>query len=121
MKTILFVAAGGALGSVMRYLISKIFTTRFPFGTLVVNVIGCFLIGFFYGIFANRGCSLSADTRAMLTVGLCGGFTTFSTFIKDCSKLLSLDQYLYAGRYLALSILLGFVTLYLGQKTSLYL
>lgn len=121
MKTILFVAAGGALGSVMRYLISKIFTTSFPLGTLVVNVIGCFLIGFFYGIFANRGCSLSAETRAMLTVGLCGGFTTFSTFINDCSKLVSLDQYLHAGLYLALSILLGFVTLYLGQKTSLYL
>ena len=120
MKTIFFIAIGGAVGSVLRYLISRIFTTSFPLGTLVVNVIGCLLIGFFYGIFANRGCHLSSEVRAMLTVGLCGGFTTFSTFINDSCKLVSLDQYLQAGLYLSSSIILGFFALYLGQKTSLF-
>ena len=118
MKTILFVAAGGALGSVMRYLISKIFTTSFPLGTLVVNVIGCFLIGFFYGIFANRGCNLSAETRAMLTVGLCGGFTTFSTFSNETFQLLSSGHVATALAYVASSIVIGVTMTMIAIKLS---
>ena len=119
MKTILLVAIGGAFGSVMRYLITKIFTTSFPLGTLVVNVIGCLLIGFFYGLFSLRGCTLSAETRSMLTVGVCGGFTTFSTFINDCSKLVSFDQYLHTAFYISLSLILGFLALFVGQRIAL--
>lgn len=118
MKTVLFVALGGALGSVLRYLICKIFATSFPLGTLVVNVLGCLLIGCFYGVFEHHDCTLSAETRAMLTVGICGGFTTFSTFMNDCTKLVSLEQYLQAGLYLSLSIFLCFAALYVGRKLS---
>lgn len=118
MKLILSIALGGALGSVLRFLISKMFTTSFPLGTLVVNVVGCLLIGLFYGLFANKGCSLSAETRAFLTVGLCGGFTTFSTFMNDCSKLVTLEQYLQVALYLSLSIILGFIAVYIGQKLA---
>ena len=114
MKTIFFIAIGGAVGSVLRYLISRIFTTSFPLGTLVVNVIGCLLIGFFYGIFANRGCHLSSEVRAMLTVGLCGGFTTFSTFSKEALMMLQSGNFWSFAVYVSLSVILGIALLAFG-------
>ena len=116
MKTIIYVALGGALGSVLRYFIGKVFTSTFPIGTLIVNVIGCLMIGYFYGMFSKNGCTLSSEMRALLTVGICGGFTTFSTFMNDCNRLVSLGDYLHTGLYLSLSIILGFIAVYLGQK-----
>ena len=80
---ILAVAAGGALGSVARYLVGigsgKLFGTGFPWGTLIINVTGSFLIGAFVGLFAAKW-DLSQTTRIFLTVGICGGYTTFSTY-----------------------------------------
>jgi len=82
-RFILAVAAGGALGSVARYLVGigsgKLLGTDFPWGTLIINVTGSFLIGAFVGLFAAKW-DLSQATRIFLTVGICGGYTTFSTF-----------------------------------------
>lgn len=115
MKMMLYVALGGAIGSVLRSLIGKAFVTSFPFGTLLVNVLGCLLIGFLYGMF-GKYTMISSEMKALLTVGLCGGFTTFSTFINECNKLVSLGDYINAAIYLAISIIFGFAAVYFGQR-----
>ena len=83
---ILAVALGGALGSVMRYLVGigagKAFGTDFPWGTLIINITGSFVMGVFAGLFATRW-NLPQAARIFLTVGICGGYTTFSTFSLD--------------------------------------
>jgi CrcB protein len=77
------VALGGAIGSVARYLVGigsgRLFGMAFPWGTLIINVTGSFLIGAFIGLFATRW-DLSQTARVFLTIGICGGYTTFSTF-----------------------------------------
>ncbi len=82
MTTILSIAIGGALGAVLRYSISgfayRSFEGSLPWGTLAVNLIGCFAIGFLWNIFENM--SHSPSTRAFIFIGILGAFTTFSTF-----------------------------------------
>ncbi|MBO4963699.1 MAG: CrcB family protein, partial [Prevotella sp.] len=75
---ILLVAAGGAVGSVCRYLLSSVHVASFPWGTLTVNVLGSLLIGLLAGL-SGRGI-LSPELKLLLVTGFCGGFTTFSTF-----------------------------------------
>lgn len=86
LRNLLLVAAGGALGSAARFLLSKVIqenaSTAFPLGTFAVNVAGCFAIGLVYGLSA-RSNAMGADLRLMLTTGFCGGFTTFSTFCNE--------------------------------------
>lgn len=118
MKTILYVALGGALGSVIRYLVTKIVPNNWPYATFAVNVLGCLLIGYLYGLFSKSGCNLSAETRAMLTVGFCGGLTTFSTFMNDSYRMLSIGQNIQVALYLALSIFVGIIAVYFGQKLA---
>ena len=115
MRLILYIAFGGAVGSVLRYFVGRILPTGLPFGTMMVNILGCLLIGFFYGLFAKYT-NISPELKAMLTVGFCGGFTTFSTFMNDCSKFVSLGEYVQMAIYLFLSLTLGFIAVYLGQK-----
>ncbi len=84
-KEILYIGAGGFIGSVLRYLISQLMKQTgdgFPWGTLVVNLLGCLLIGILGGLISRNG-NLSHNLALFLTVGLCGGFTTFSTFSKE--------------------------------------
>src|ERR1700759_857680 len=94
---ILAVAAGGALGSVARYLVGigsgNLFGTNFPWGTLIINMTGSFLIGAFVGLFATKW-DLSEASRIFLTVGICGGYTTFSTFSLDAWYLIERGQIL---------------------------
>jgi fluoride exporter len=86
LQLILPVAAGGAIGSVARYLVGvgvgRAFGTSFPCGTLIINVTGSALIGAIVGLFALRW-NLPEVARVFLTVGICGGYTTFSTFSLD--------------------------------------
>ena len=91
MVLILFVAIGGAVGSVLRFLVSKIVQEKagieFPIGTFVVNVVGAFLIGIFFAYLVER-VSVPASARAMFITGFLGGFTTFSTFSYESVNLL---------------------------------
>ena len=114
---VLFVALGGALGSVARFLISKatqsVCTLSFPIATLIVNVLGCFIIGLLYAIF-ERNATIDPNIRLMLTVGFCGGFTTFSTFINENFNLIGNDNFVVSAIYIGLSVVLGFIGVWLG-------
>ncbi len=114
---ILFVALGGALGSVVRYLVSEWMReasdSAFPLGTLLVNVVGCLLIGLFNGL-AER-CGMGGATKTLLTVGFCGGFTTFSTFMNENLTLMRGGNFLVAMGYAVLSLALGLVAVCLGR------
>ncbi len=117
MQNILFVALGGALGSVARYLVSKAVnetvSSPFPFATLIVNVFGCVLIGVFYTLSDRFG--FDAGIRLLLTVGLCGGFTTFSTFMNENLLLLRSDDIVFAALYVGGSVALGLLGVWAGR------
>ena len=86
----------------------------FPLGTFLVNIFGCFLIGILYGI-SEKSNILSSEMRLFLTVGFCGGYTTFSTFAYDNFMMIKDQQFLYFSLYIAGSVLLGFLMVYIGQ------
>jgi fluoride exporter len=120
-KTILIVGSGGFIGSVARYYVSRlnlhIDFFSIPVGTLLVNVLGCFVIGFLTGI-ADKSAILTVEWRMFLMVGICGGFTTFSSFANENLMLLHNGLMLSILLYTGLSILLGFTAVYLGYVTS---
>jgi CrcB protein len=104
----LLIALGGAAGSVLRYLlggaVQRSTGSGFPIGTMVVNISGCFLIGILVRQFLNM--QLSNDLRALLIVGFCGGFTTFSTFSAETLALIEGGEYSRATAYVFLSVIL---------------
>lgn len=106
----IYVFLGGGVGAVLRYLISEGWkmchpATLFPWPTLVANVLGCLLIGLFYSHSQTWG--LSPQVRLLLTTGLCGGFTTFSTFSYESLGLLRSGCYTAFCLYVGLSLVLG--------------
>ncbi len=119
-KSLLIVFAGSGIGGVARFgmqtWVSKIYPFTFPLGTFIVNIFGCFLIGLFYAL-SEKGNVLTPDWRLALTTGLCGGFTTFSTFGYENMNLLRTGDYLYFGLYAAGSVLLGITAVYIGVFT----
>lgn len=113
-KNLLLVFLGGGFGSVMRSLIGRWITTvHFPLATFLVNLVGCFLIGLFYALFARH--VMGNDWRMLLTVGFCGGFTTFSTFSNESFHLLRSGQFLLFGAYALASFACCLVAVYLGD------
>ena len=118
MKILMIIGAGGFLGSVARYLTSKYIQDNlvltFPIGTLVVNIVGCFILGIIYG-FMERGELFSQEMRVFLTIGFCGGFTTFSTFAFENASLLRDGNFIQSALYIALSVFAGIVALYIGN------
>ncbi|HZF18372.1 MAG TPA: fluoride efflux transporter CrcB [Burkholderiales bacterium] len=116
-QLILAVALGGALGSVARYLVGigsgKLFGLEFPWGTLIINVAGSFLIGVFAELFALKW-DLPQTGRVFLTVGICGGFTTFSTFSLDTYVLIERGELWPAAAYIVGSVVLSIGALVAG-------
>ncbi len=116
-KNLLLIGAGGFIGSVARYLVSRLNAHvdwfSIPVGTLLVNVLGSLLIGFLIGI-SEKSPVLTVELRMFLMVGLCGGFTTFSSFTGENLMLMRNGQFLPLFLYTGLSILLGFTAVYLG-------
>ncbi|MBR5489401.1 MAG: fluoride efflux transporter CrcB [Firmicutes bacterium] len=109
MMSILAVGAGGFLGSVFRYLISLIpvsEATVFPIKTFVINIIGCILIGFI-AVSVSKNVEMSPQMLLFLKVGLCGGFTTFSTFALETADLMKAGHMGAAFLYVVLSVLVG--------------
>ena len=116
MKPWLLVFVGGGIGSVLRYLISKTFNTylaHFYFGTFIVNVLGCLLIGFILGLSMKEN-YLTANQTLILATGFCGGFTTFSTFAFEKYALLTSGEIFYFFLYLVSSVILGILAVALG-------
>ena len=117
-RIIFVVGSGGFIGTVARFLanegMKKITSANFPIGTLLVNILGCLIIGIVYG-FMERGKLLEPELRLFLTTGLCGGFTTFSAFSVENILMLRNGEFLSVFAYLALSILFGFAATYLGM------
>jgi CrcB protein len=119
--TLLYIAAGGAAGSVARYALSVAIQQRaggpFPIGTLVVNVTGSFLLGLLlrYGL-ATPG--ISPEVRALLTVGFCGGYTTFSTFSYETARLMEDGDYRRAFAYIMISVVVSIVGIFAGFEAA---
>ncbi len=117
MPAVLWVALGGALGSAARYGVNvwsgRILGTAFPWHTLAVNIIGCFAMGMLIELMALK-LNVSNDTRAFLTTGILGGFTTFSAFSLDFALLVERKAYLSAGAYAAGSVLFSLVAVFAG-------
>ncbi len=118
LRTILIVGAGGFIGSVMRYLVQlfveKNLSTTFPWGTLVANIAGSFIIGIIFAL-AQKGNLLSAEWRLFLAVGICGGFTTFSSFAYNNLTMLKEQAYGAFIWNVGGSLFFGLLAVYLGM------
>jgi CrcB protein len=116
-RQIFLVAAGGALGSAMRYLsfvlTSRFFSGGFPLATFLTNVLGCLLIGILMGFFARNNME-NSSLKWLLVTGFCGGYTTFSTFGYETVSLVSGQQYMTAFAYVAASVLIGLAAVFAG-------
>jgi len=121
LKILLIIGTGSFAGGVARFLTSRYiqntFVSAFPYGTFVVNILGCFLIGLFYGI-SDRGNMMNPEWRMFLTVGFCGGFTTFSTFANENISLLRDGNIFHFALYTSLSVFLGIMATYLGNIST---
>lgn len=120
-RVIFLVGLGGCIGSIARYLttvyFTKHFSSDFPLGTFAVNIIGCILIGVIYGI-SEKYNWLSPEWRFFLAMGLCGGFTTFSSFALENFQLIKSAQYLTFVLYSVSTYILGIGSVFLGFFVS---
>lgn len=116
MANIISIIIGGAIGSLSRFFLTgfvhRFFHRDFAYGTIVVNMIGCFLIGLIAGL-ADKF-NIPRSVEVLLVIGFCGAFTTFSTFMLETSEMMRNGQNLYAFLNIAISIILGFALLRLG-------
>ncbi len=118
MSQLVYIAAGGATGALMRYWMSNgvyaLLGRGFPYGTLTVNVVGSLLMGFFY-VFMIERMDVSVEWRAALMIGLLGAFTTFSTFSIETLNLLESGEQLKAALNILLSVTLCIIGCWLGM------
>lgn len=117
LKAVFIVGLGSFIGGVLRYYISVLMKNfcgqGFPWSTLLVNLVGCFAFGVLFALFGRHG-SMNNAWCLLLTTGLCGGFTTFSTFANECVQMLQNgDVYGFVGYVLA-SFIAGFSLVALG-------
>jgi fluoride exporter len=109
---ILYVSVGGFIGAITRYIISKILNRHFPVGTFAVNIVGSFLLGFFF----SKG--ISQNLYAFCGVGFCGALTTFSTFKLESIQLIKKGQWSKSLFYVLVSYLAGILMVLLGVMAS---
>lgn len=118
MNNILMVATGGAIGAVCRYLLSvfmiQILGSSFPFGTLLVNVLGSFTMGVVYAV--GEMSHISPEFKALVGVGLLGALTTFSTFSNETLLLIQEGEWLKASLNVVLNLVICLCAVYLGQQ-----
>ncbi len=117
MKIILMVAIGGAIGAVARQqsnqLIMRIFGGEFPIGTIFVNILGSFIMGLLFELFASK-IILSDEWRSLIFTGVLASFTTFSSFTLDVALLSERNEYYYALCYIGMSVVLSIGALFVG-------
>lgn len=118
LRSVLIVGLGGFIGSVLRFLVTRWFqvqtASQFPWGTFAVNIIGSLVIGLVFGL-SEKGNLLTPEWRLFLTVGLCGGFTTFSSLTNDAFILLHGREFLWVTIYVSLSFFLGLLAVFAGR------
>ena len=117
-RNIVFVALGGAAGSVCRYLVSRLSESSFPLGTLAVNVLGSLLIGLLVG-FSSKS-MISPEMKLLLVTGFCGGFTTFSTFANESFSMMRAGEIVMTALYIGVSVVVGVMAVWLGMNVSEY-
>ena len=119
----LIIGLGGGIGSILRYavqvLAGRYLTTNFPLGTLLVNISGCLLIGILYSLF-TRHTAFAVEWRLFLITGICGGYTTFSSFSLESVNLIKQGNYAYFVLYASLSFLLGLLATVGGVTLARY-
>ncbi|HUZ60419.1 MAG TPA: fluoride efflux transporter CrcB [Hanamia sp.] len=115
-RYLIYVIIGSSIGGAARYLsqefVQKNFPSFIPLGTLSVNIVGSFIIGIIYAL-AERS-KISAEVRIFIATGFCGGFTTFSSFAFENVRLLQDGEYFNTALYVVLSLVIGFIAVYLG-------
>lgn len=121
MQMILAIALGGAVGAVLRHLmasaVTRAFGTSFPYGTLSVNLLGALVLGLLTGLLTHK-LTLPLEMKAFLTVGLLGGFTTFSTFAMEGGLLIERGELNTVFLYMAGSVVLGLGAFFIGLKAA---
>ncbi|MDD3723005.1 MAG: fluoride efflux transporter CrcB [Lutibacter sp.] len=118
MRILLLIGTGSFIGGVLRYVLSQFIQTKFlstfPFGTLGVNILGCFAIGLIFAL--SERTNMSPEIRLFLATGICGGFTTFSAFSNETFSLMRDGQLFYASAYITSSILFGVFATFIGYS-----
>ena len=122
LKNLLFVGLGSCMGGMLRYWVSRWVLNAFPLllfplGTFLVNVIGCFVIGLCSGL-SEQTDRLGPSMKLFLTVGLCGGFTTFSTFVQENSQFVQSGMLGSGFFYTGSSLFVGLLSLFAGRAVS---
>ena len=117
MKHLLLIFLGGGTGSILRYYLGRFlqhfFPPGFPGGTLSINMLACFILGFVVGLLEGSF-NFSLSVRLLLITGFCGGLSTFSAFSYESLQLVQQGRYLYLALYVALSLLLCFAVTFAG-------
>lgn len=121
MKQVVLIAFAGALGTLSRYglstLVHAVMGHDFPWGTFVVNILGCLLFGFIWAL-EEHHLALGPETRLIVLTGFMGAFTTFSTFIFESGQLITASQWVYVAGNLTLQILIGLAALTAGMQAA---
>lgn len=121
LRNLLYIMLGGAIGSALRYLVGlaclNIRLLNMPWGTLVANIAGCLLLGLIWG-WLSRTAQMESQLALFLTIGICGGFTTFSTFSKEALMMLQNSNYWAFVGYVTASIVLGIAFVAVGYMLT---
>lgn len=118
LKNIMLAGLGGAIGTMMRFAVYVLIKpASFPFATLIINILGSFVIGIVFGI-ALKNIDFDNNWKVFLATGICGGFTTFSAFSMENFQLLQQGKYFSSITYILVSVIAGILATWLGYKLA---